>query len=177
MRRLIFVFLILIVTMSIFWIFAGRQVSMFVDRFQTADLQSVRVNEIGYEGSGDGGTLIVDGTRLNLSPLNPHVGSTKDDQLALVYAGNIFPFGPLRAADVEKLIGNVPEGEAPFLETRASFIVWPSFNSTGLHLKQNNYYRLYWRKPGGMKLEMSWSVDLPQKATSLIRIEITNAAR
>jgi hypothetical protein len=175
-RKLV-VLLIVILTMSIVWIFGGRQMSGFADRFKTAELQSVPVQEIGYEGSGDGGTLILDGTRLNLSPLNPHVGSTKQDELALAYSGKIFPFGSLRAADVEKLVGNVPEGDVASFETRVSFITWPSFNSTGLHLRQNNYYRLIWQKPGALKLEMSWSVRLPQKVTSLIRVEISDAAR
>src|SRR5437870_1474264 len=134
MRKLLIIFFAVIVTMSILWIVAGEQVSEFVDRFRTAQLQSTAVHQIAYEGSGDGGILILDGKRLNLSPLNPHVGSTKENQLALAYAGTVFPFGALQASDVDKAVGNVPEQDITSFETRASCISWPSVGSSGLHL-------------------------------------------
>jgi dipeptide/tripeptide permease len=38
MRKILIVLVILIVTMSIFWIFTGRQISTFVDQFKTSEL-------------------------------------------------------------------------------------------------------------------------------------------
>src|SRR5437016_9364060 len=116
MRKILILLLLVIVTMSILWIFAGRQISEFVDQFKTTQLDSVSVQKIGYEGSGDGGFLILDGRRLNLSPLNPHVGSSKGNELAIAYAGKVFAFGPMGAADIEKLVGSVPPEDAVSFE-------------------------------------------------------------
>src|SRR5213594_1238406 len=83
------------------WIFRGREISSFIDRYWTVETQSVPIHSIAYEGSGAGGIFICDGVSFSLSDLGPgvslSVGSTKDNQLALASGGKVFAFGPLKS--------------------------------------------------------------------------------
>jgi hypothetical protein len=175
MRKFPIVLLILIVTISILWVFAGRQISWFVDRFEMSEIESVGIHSIAYEGSGDGGTLVAEDHRLTLSPLNPHVGSTKDNQLALAHAGKVFAFGLLRSP--ESLASGIESGDTAVLKTQGSYIVWPSFSAAQLTWNRAEYFKLTWHKQNGAKLEMLWSVDAAKNPASLIRIDISSAAR
>jgi hypothetical protein len=85
----------LLVVMSILWIFGGRQLSLFLDRFGTAQLVSAPIKWISYGGSGSDGILHVNGLALSLNSLNPplpslEIGRTKDDQVALSFSGQVF---------------------------------------------------------------------------------------
>src|SRR5204862_1774413 len=84
------------------WIFGGRQLSLFVDRFGTIEIASTPINSIVYEGSGSGGILIVNDAGLSLNEtapnLSPSMGSTKDNQFALASGGKVFAFGPMASA-------------------------------------------------------------------------------
>jgi len=175
MRKLLIILFAVIATMSILWIFAGRRVSMFIDQLKMAEVESIPIHSISYEGTGDGGTLLVDDHRLSLSPLNPHVGSTKDDQLALAHAGKVFAFGPLRSS--EPLAADAESSDSASLTRQRSYLAWPSFSAAQLTWNRAEYYKLTWIKQNGAKLGMLWSIDPETKADSLIRIEITNAAR
>jgi hypothetical protein len=175
MRKILIALLTLIVTMLILWMFAGRQISQFVDHFKMAKVESIAIHSIAYEGTGDGGTLLIDDHRLTLNPTNAHVGSTKDNQLALAYAGKVFAFGPLRSS--ESLAADAESGDTALLVLQRSYLRWPSFDGSRLNWQEPNYYRLAWNKQTGAKLEMIWSIDDQKNATSLIRIEISNAAR
>src|SRR6266581_1127579 len=79
------------------WIFFGRQISLFVDRFGPIEIASTPIHSIAYEGGGTAGILIVNDLRLSLNdtkiPLS--IGSTKDNQFALASGGKVFAFGPL----------------------------------------------------------------------------------
>ena len=163
--------------MSILWVLAGRQIANFADQFKTTQLLTKPIHEIGYYGNGDGGTLVLDGVMLNLSPLNPHIGTTKDNEVAVAYSGKVFPLGPLGAADEGKFAASVPQNDTTSFETRASYISWPSLNRSGLYLHRNSYYYLFWQKSDGLKLQMTWVVHYSNRATGLIRVEISDAAR
>src|SRR6266849_10374955 len=142
----------LIVAMSILWISGGRQISSFVDQFKTTEVASQSLRSIGYEGSGDGGTLIIDDHRFALAPLNPHVGSTKDNQLALASAGKVFAFGPLRSFDKDLLAGDISSGDNASLVERRSYIKWPSFyQGARPHLNRNHYFEFVCKKNNGAK--------------------------
>src|SRR5258708_13771559 len=81
------------------WIFAGRQISLFLDRFGTIEMTSARINSIAYEGSGTGGILHINDLGLSLNHRNgptPSVGTTKNYQLPLAHQGNEFAYGPVR---------------------------------------------------------------------------------
>ena len=175
MRKILIALLIVMVTMSILWIFAGRQISSFVDQFKIAEVSSQSLQSIGYEGSGDGGMLIIDDHRLALAPLNPHIGSTKENKLALASAGKVFAFGPLRSS--EPLAADVESSDTTLLARQRSYLAWPSFNAARLGWNRAEYYKLTWKKQNGQRLEMFWSVGEDKNATSLIRIDISNAAR
>src|SRR5436309_5794287 len=100
MRRILITLALLIAciaAVSATWIFGGRQLSLFIDRYKTIETASARINSITYEGSGTGGILRVNDLALSLNDTSgpsPSIGSTKDGQLALAAGGKVFAFGP-----------------------------------------------------------------------------------
>ena len=108
MRRILILLAIFAVVAAAFaalWIFRGREISSFVDRYWTVETGAAPIKSIGYEGSGTGGILIVNGVSLSLNDVRPglslSIGSTKDNQLALASSGKVFPFGPIKSASQE----------------------------------------------------------------------------
>jgi hypothetical protein len=153
------------------WIFGGRQLSLFIDRFGTIQTASARINSIAYEGSGTGGVLRVNGLASSLNTTNgltPNMGTTKDDQLALAAGGKVFAFGPLSStadnAD-DHLAATLRTDDDASLTIRRSVLSWPTpfdFNfMTGQppSWKRHIYYQLLWKKPSGAKLEMLWRYE------------------
>ena len=178
MRKFLIELLVVAGALSILWIAAGRQIAGGVDRFRTAELESRPIDLITYQGSGDGGTLITAGHRFDLAPLNPHFGSTKDDQLALANAGKVFVFGPLRVHEADALAADIQKPQVAFLSVRRSYIPWLSFDRGAKpHLNRSSYFRFSSRKPDGAKLEMIWSMHEAQFPADLIRIDISNPSR
>src|SRR5205823_14819740 len=79
------------------WIFAGRQISLFLDRFGTIEITSARINSIVYEGRGTGGILHVNDVAVRLNDRNGpslNIGTSQNGQLGLAYGGKVFAFGP-----------------------------------------------------------------------------------
>jgi hypothetical protein len=169
-RRLLITLAILvgfIAAVSAAWIFGGRQISLFVDRYRTIQTASERINSISYEGSGTGGILRVNDLALSLNDTNgpsPNFGSTKDDQLALAAGGKVFAFGPPRS-EAENLVASPPAGDDASLTIQHSILSWPTsfdFNfMTGQapSWKRHIYYRLLWKKPSGAALQMLWRYE------------------
>src|SRR4029450_10932683 len=149
------------------WIFGGRQMSLFLDRFGTIEMTSARIDSIAYEGSGTGGILHIDDLQLSLNDRNgttPSVRTPKNDQLALADQGKVFAFGPVRS-EAENLATVPSTGDNASVEIRRSVLSWPTpfdFNfMTGKSpsWKRHLYYRLLWNKPSGVKLEMLWRYE------------------
>jgi len=149
------------------WIFGGRQISLFLDRFGTTETTSARIRSLAYEGNGTGGVLRVNNLGLSLNDSNgpaPSIGTTKDDQLGLANGGKVFAFGPARS-QAENLSVVPPAGDEAFIEIRRSILSWPTpfdFNfMTGQSpsWKRHLYYRLLWKKSAGAKLEMLWRYE------------------
>jgi hypothetical protein len=149
------------------WIFGGRKISLFLDRFGTIEMTSARINSLAYEGNGTGGILRVNDLGLSLNDRNgptPSIGTTKNDQLGLANGGKVFAFGPARS-EAENLAVVPPAGDEAFIEIRRSILSWPTpfdFNfMTGQSpsWKRHLYYRLVWKKPTGTKLEMLWRYE------------------
>jgi hypothetical protein len=149
------------------WIFGGRQISLFLDRFGTIETASNRVNSLVYNGRGTGGTLRVNDLELSLNDRNdpaPSIGTTKNDQLALANGGKVFAFGPGRP-EAENLAVVPSQGDDAFIEIRRSILSWPTpfeINFMTGHSpswKRHLYYRLLWKKPSGAKLEMLWRYE------------------
>lgn len=149
------------------WIFGGRQISLFLDRFGTIETTSNRVNSLVYNGRGTGGTLRVNDLELSLNDRNdpaPSIGTTKNDQLGVADRGRVFAFGPARS-EAENLVTAPPAGDDAFIEIRRSILSWPTpfeINFMTGHSpswKRHLYYRLLWKKPSGAKLEMLWRYE------------------
>ncbi|MFZ3374010.1 MAG: hypothetical protein WA183_00465 [Chthoniobacterales bacterium] len=174
MRRILItlvIFVACIAAGAATWIFGGRQLSLFTDRFATIETTSARIDSIAYEGSGTGGVLRINDLALSLNETNgltPNIGTTKDDQLALAAGGKVFAFGPLSSpadsAD-DHLAATLQAGDDASLTIRRSVLNWPTpfdFNfMTGQSpsWKRHIYYRLLWNKPSGAKLDMLWRYE------------------
>jgi hypothetical protein len=161
-----------IAAVSAIWIFGGRQLSLFIDRYKTIEIASSRINSIAYEGAGTAGILTVNDLRLSLNDINPKIslsiGSTKDNQFALASGGKVFAFGPVAfAADNAGYdLATVPQAnDDAIFETRRSALSWPTPFDLNLMTgqspswKRHIYYRLRWKKPSGATLEMLWRYE------------------
>jgi hypothetical protein len=199
--RKILITLLVIVTMSILWLWRGRDFSMLIDRFQLIETRSRPIKTIAYEGNGAGGILHVDDLDLSLNDVGPgvaqpNVGTTKDDQLALSFGGKVFPFGPTQAG-TGGLVTATPSGDVATISIQHSAVSWPNFFEINFMTgkspswKRHIYQKLVWKKPTGAKLEMLWRYEqffYPEDrwtaafmsgpgSTGLIRIDISNAGR
>ena len=170
MRKILIALAILIaffIAVLATWIFGGRQISLFLDRFGTIEMTSARINSIAYEGSGTGGILHINDLELSLNDRNgptPSIGTTKNDQLALADRGNVFAFAPVRT-ETENLATVPPAGDDAFIEIRRSVLSWPTpfevnfMTGHSPSWKRHLYYRLLWKKPSGANLEMLWRYE------------------
>src|SRR5438046_4821231 len=149
------------------WIFGGRQLSLFLDRFWTIETASSRINSVVYEGSGTGGILHVNDLALSLNARNgpsPTVGTTKNGELALANTGKVIAFGPPRS-EAENLATAPPPNDDAFIQIRRSVLSWPTpfdFNFMTDHSpswKRHLYYRVLWTKPSGAQLQMLWRYE------------------
>ena len=190
------VLLAVVIAILAAWIFGGRQISFFLDRFGTIEMNSARINSIKYDGSGTGGILLVNDLGLSLNDRNgptPSVGTTKTDQLALADHGKVFAFGSVRT-EAEKFATVPPAGDDASIEIRRSALSWPTpfdlnfMTGQSPSWKRHLYYRVLWKKPSGATLEMLWRYEqyfypgngwasgfmTRQGATGLIQVEIKN---
>jgi len=170
MRKILITLAILIafvIAILATWIFGGRRISLFLDRFGTIETVSKRVNSLIYNGRGTGGTLRVNDLDLSLNDRNdpaPSIGTTKNDQLGLADRGKVFAFGPARS-EAENLVTAPPAGDDAFIEIRRSTLSWPTpfevnfMTGHSPSWKRHLYYRLLWKKPSGAKLEMLWRYE------------------
>ena len=163
------------------WIFGGRQISMFIDRFGTIEIASVPIHSVAYEGSGTGGWLTVNDVHLGLDDKNPNIalsiGSTKDNQFALAGGGKVFALGPLKSTTENggDYLAVVPQAaDEAFLVTRRSALSWPTpfdFNFMSGHSpswKRHMYYELRWKKPSGATLDVIWRYEQPFYGQQLV---------
>jgi len=161
------ILIVCIIAILATWIFGGRQLSLFIDRYKTSETASARINSITYEGSGTGGILRANDLALSLNETSgpsPSIGSTKDGQLALAAGGKVFAFGPPRS-EAENLATVPPAGDQAFITIRRSALSWPTPFDMNLMTgqspswKRHVYYELRWRKPSGATLEMLWRYE------------------
>src|SRR5215831_3295425 len=175
MRRILILLATLavgLVSLAALWIFRGREISSFLDRYWTVETRFAPIQWIAYEGSGTGGVLIANDINLSLNDVKPglslSVGSTKGNQLALASSGKVFPFGPLKSASedvAEHLATSPPPGDQALLATRHSVLSWPTPFDLNLMTgespswKRHIYYEIRWRKSSGVTLEMLWRYE------------------
>jgi hypothetical protein len=200
MRKALFVLLI-VIALAILWLWRGRDLVTLVDRFHVVETSSRPIKIIGYEGSGTGGILLADELALSLNEVQlggaqPNIGTTKDGQIAVSFAGKVFPFGPL-SLEPDKLSATVQSDDVATIVSQHSAISWPNFFETNFMTdnspkwKRHIYQRMNWRKVNGAKLEMLWRYEqyfypgngwtdahmTRPGSTGLIRVEISNASR
>ena len=176
MRRILILLLIFAVgaaSSGALWIFRGREISSFIDRYWTVEIRSAPIQSIAYEGNGTGGILICDSVSLSLndvrSGLSLTVGSTKDNQLALASSRKVFPFGPLKSSasedTAERLATAPPPGDQALIVTRHSILSWPTPFDINLMTgqspfwKRHIYYEILWKKSSGANLRMLWRYE------------------
>jgi hypothetical protein len=192
------ILVLFIVMLLAVWVFGGRQVSLFIDRFGTIEVASTKIGSMAYEGSGTGGYLLVNDLPLSLDDASPKItasfGSNKDNQFALASSGKVFAFGPLASTteNSSDYLAAVPQaGDDASLSTRRSILSWPTpfdFNfMTGQSpsWKRHLYYQIRWKKSSGATLEMDWRYEqyfysrdgwsnhmVREPSTGLIQIDI-----
>ena len=203
MRRILALLVTLAVAaaaLAAVWIFKGREISSFIDRYWTVETGSAPIQSIAYEGSGSGGILTINDVSLSLNDvragLSLSVGSTKDNQLALASSGKVFPFGPLKSSasqgTAERLITAPPLGDEALIATRHSVLSWPTpfdvnfMTGQSPSWKRNIYQEIRWKKSSGAALQMLWRYEqyfypgngwtsgfmTREGSTGLIRIDI-----
>ena len=176
------ILIVSIVAILAAWIFGGRQVSLFIDRFGTIEIASAPIHAVSYEGSGTGGWLTVNDAHLSLNHIiNPKItlsiGSTKDNQFAVASGGKVFALGPLTSTGENggDFLAVVPQsGDEASLVTRHSTLSWPTpfeFNFMTGHSpswKRHMYYELRWKKPSGATLDVIWRYEQPFYGQQLV---------
>ena len=158
--------------LAAFWIFRGREISSFIDRYWTVETQSTPIQSIAYQGSGSQGILIINDVSFSLNDVRPDlslsVGSTKDNQLALATSGKVFPFGPLTSTSEstgERLATVPPSGDQAFIAIRHSVLSWPTPFDMNLMTgqspswKRHIYQEIRWKKSSGATLQMLWRYE------------------
>ena len=170
MRKILITLAVFIAVVIVFlatWIFYGRQISLFLDRFGTIEMTSTRINSIAYQGNGTGGILHVNDLALSLNDRNgpaPSIGTTKNDQLALADREKVFAFGPVRA-EAENLATVPPAADDASIEIRRSILNWPTpfevnfMTGQSPSWKRHLSYRVRWKKSSGASLEMLWCYE------------------
>jgi hypothetical protein len=200
MRKILIALLVVIVLAGL-WLWRARDLAMVIDRFHVIERSSRSIKTIAYEGSGTGGLLHVDDVALSLNEVQlsgaqPNIGTIKDGQVALSFAGKVFPLGS-PSSETDKLTANVPSDDVATIASQHSAISWPNFFDFNFMTgksptwKRHIYQRMSWRKANGAKLEMLWRYEqyfypgdgwtdahmTREGSTGLIRIDISNAGR
>jgi hypothetical protein len=198
MRKLL-IALFIVLILAALWLWRGRDLSTLADRFRRIETSSRPISAIIYDGSGTGGVVHVDDVDLSLNQVElggatPSMGTTKDGQLALSFAGKVFPFGPVQG---DKLAAKLSDGDAAKISIEHSVVAWPNFfeinfmSGNSPKWKRHIYQRLIWKKANGARLEMLWRYEQFYYAgngwtdalmtrpgsTGLIRVEISGASR
>ena len=199
--RKILLTLLIIVALTVLWLWRGRDLVTFSDRFKLIETNSHPIDAIAYNGEGSGGSFQINDVNLSLdearlSSGKPNVGTTKDGQLALSYGGRVFPFGPIPVETQQLRVTRSGEDTAA-LSVEHSVLAWPNFFEVNFMTgnspkwKRYIYRKLTWTKPNGSKLEMLWRYEqffykndgwveafmVRPETTGLIRVEISNPSR
>jgi hypothetical protein len=212
--------LVAFIVAAALWIFGGRQLSLAIDRFGTIQVSSFPIKQISYEGNGSGGILHFDELAVTLESSKNgvrrildlcclalsldasksgepevNIGTTKSNEVALSFAGKVFPFAPLRSGS-ENLTADVPTNDHAVMSIGRSAIAWPTpfdFNFLTGHSptwRRHLYYKLDWQKENGANLELLWRYEdyfysdngwmgpsTAKLSAGLIRVEISNPVR
>jgi hypothetical protein len=177
MRRFIFRSLLVAlcaIAIGAVWIFAGRQLSLLIDRFGTREIERIPITELRYEGAATGGhfrfgTAVLGATGADSRPFALSVTADRAKNLIVAASGKSFPLGEvIPPSGSESSLGftvRPDKDDDAALVVRRSYLSWPTpfdFNFMTGHApswKRHRYYQLVWRKHSGAKLEMLWRFE------------------
>ena len=157
--------------LAILWLFAGRRISLVLDRVATVPYQTLPASPLFYDGT----SFHIGEQSLEDKPYDVHVQSGS----LLSSGGRSFPLAP------------EPGNETSFT-VRRSLLSWPTPFETNFmtghvsSLRRHLYYQLVWKKRSGAKLEMVWRYEqwfystdgwtsgtmTHENSTGLIQVEI-----
>lgn len=153
---------------AVAWLFAGLQISLFLDRITTVRMGPLSVSPVQYDGGGfriGELSLAFVGTDNQRSDVDLRIDA--QNRVVLTRGGQSFVLGPLTrppdSAGRPDLEFTREPGDELTLTVDRSVMSWPTFFQVnfvtggptpkwGRHL----YYRLTWKKRSGEKLEMLW---------------------
>jgi hypothetical protein len=145
-----------------------RPIVMLVDQVYTVRASARSFKTITYEGDGSGGVLHLDDQTVSMNQIaegvpQPRIGTTKQGELAITVAGQIFPFG--RTIDPDALSAHVPAGDETTFEIRRSVLSWPNpfevnwMTGNSPRWKRFRYQHLVWKKNDRSELDMVWRFE------------------
>jgi hypothetical protein len=161
---------ILILSLAVAWLLAGRRLTLLLDRLHTVRTASLPVDRLEYDGGGfliGGVSLAFGGTDNLRSDLT--LNSDSANRVVLVAGHGAFTLGP-RTNPVDPSgrpeIHFVAEtGDEISFTASQSVLPWPTpfqfkiLGGASPWWKRYMYYRLNWKKPTGASLEMLWRYE------------------
>jgi|GEM_PF-549521 len=169
-RSILILSIVAAVCLIIIWLVAGRQTTLFLDRFITFRLGPLPVGPLEYDSASlriGAVSLPLIGTDNQLFNLSVQLDS--QNRLVLSAGGQSFTLGPrLSEPDPsgrsELKFAAEPGDELTFGRERSILsrptpfeINW--LGGTTPWWRRYFYYRLQWKKPSGAKLEMLWRYE------------------
>jgi hypothetical protein len=174
MRRILITLAIVIAlfaAISASWILGGRQILLWLDGFGTAEVRTLSLSSIVYEGADTGGffrmeEMILGTTAPDNRQFPISVRSNAQGNFVLTKDDKSFPLGKPREANGVAGREFTPDPDDELVLTiRRSVFSWPTpldINFMSGHSpswKRHFYYRLRWKKPTGPKLRMIWRFE------------------
>jgi hypothetical protein len=160
-----------VAAISISWIWGGRQISLWLDRFATAEIKTLALSSIVYEGADTAGffrmdEIILGTTAPDNRPFPISIRSDAQGNFVLSKGDKSFPVGKPRSnnSSAGREFAADPDDEL-VLTIRRSVLSWPTpfdFNFMTGHSpswKRHCYYHLIWTKKSGPKLIMLWRYE------------------
>ena len=152
------------------WLYAGRVLTLAVDRVIPFPVRSLAVSPLSYHGS----EFVVGGKGLTITMLNHEnadlkVATDMQNHAVLSMGRNAFVLGPLTNPVNPKgplIVDFVADaGDQVRLTAHESLLAWPNpfeinwLGGSVARWKKYVYYRLVWTKPSGARLEMRWRYE------------------
>ena len=153
------------------WLFGSRPVSMLIDRIHTAEIRSQPIIELGVRDA-DTGMIRVNGGLIDINTPDyqrfPMTMETDGQgRFAVTIEGKSIVLGLVTRSTAEagEEVVRPEQGDHATFSVSRSVISWPTlfdFNFMTGHSpswKRHLYYRLFWKKNDGRKLEMLWRYE------------------
>ncbi|PYI88795.1 MAG: hypothetical protein DMF03_09500 [Verrucomicrobia bacterium] len=162
-----------VVLALVLWVVIARPVSMFLDRFRTAEIESHPILALGFDIRDSAtGSIQLDDRPMSLMPANDqllplHVEISESGDFAVMAGPSSITLGHAKQSSVDPNIFSVKPAAADRTVFRIgrSMMSWPTplaFNFMTGHSpswKRHNYYELVWQKQNGSRLKMVWRYE------------------